>query len=383
MAAPSLKNIRIQFIFNVCAHYRKKLFEELAKKYSINYLFFSGGEEFYNDGLGNQNLGEFTGRYLKGVDFGPHLRLTPGLLPEILFRKTDVFIKCINGPVPLLLTFLAAKLRGIPFILWTGLWHDLQSKFHKMARPLVHQIYKKADAIVVYGDHVTGYLAGKGIEKKKIFPAYQAHDTTPFLQQVSQQEKDELRQEIGIKTSKVVLFIGRLVDEKGIDTLVDAFAAIGYAYATLLIIGAGKKERALRVRFEKINGIILPYIEHSQLYKYYALADIFVLPSVTTGRFKEPWGFVVNEAMCQHCAIVLSDAVGAGQGGLVKNEQNGFIFPEKDSAALAGILEHLLTDDVHRQLFQDRAFATIKSWTLEKTIAGFDAAISYVLEKKN
>lgn len=375
--------LRIQFIFNFCAHYRKKFFEELAKKYDINYWFFSDGGEYYSDGLGSRSLGNFKGRYLRGINLGSHVRLTPGLLVEVFCRKTDVIIKCINGPVPLLLSFLAAKIRGIPFILWTGLWHDLQSPFHKLAHPLVQFIYQKSNAIVTYGDHVKAYLVRRDVNADKIFPAYQAHDTEPFLQNVPKHEIDELRWNLGITSSKVVLFIGRFVEEKGIDMLVDAFKALDFDDATLVLIGAGDKETELREKVKNLQCRILPYVENSQLYKYYALADIFVLPSITTGRFKEPWGFVVNEAMCQRCAVVVSDAVGAGQGGLIKNGTNGVIFHEKNSAELVNVLRRLLQEETYRSQLQEQALATIHSWTFENMIAGFDAAIAYALNHKN
>ncbi len=380
---PKRNATRIKFIFNVCTHYRRKLFEELAKKYDIEFLFFSAGDENYYDGLGSKALGEFDGRYLKGLKLAPHLRLTPGLLPLIFRRKSDIIIKCINDPLPLLLSFVAAKIHGLPFILWTGLWHDLQTRFHKAAWPLVDFIYKKSDAIVVYGDHVTHYLRQKSIDRQKIFPAYQAHDTTLFLHHFPAAEIEKLRSELGIRTAKVILFIGRLVEEKGLETLLAAFSKLDPAEVSLLIIGAGKMEEKLRTTFKnEVNGLLLPYVENAQLYKYYALADVFVLPSITTGRFKEPWGFVVNEAMCQSCAIVLSDAVGAGQGGLIQHEINGLIFPEKDSSALAKILDKLLHDEKYCRNLQHKALQSIKNWPLEKSLAGFDAAIEFALNRK-
>ena len=64
------------------------------------------------------------------------------------------------------------------------------------------------------------------------------------------------------------------------------------------------------------------------------MADVYVLPSITTRLFKEPWGLVVNEAFNQGVPVIATDAVGAAAGGLVENGVNGFVVPEGNSRAI-------------------------------------------------
>ena len=52
---------------------------------------------------------------------------------------------------------------------------------------------------------------------------------------------------------------------------------------------------------------------------------------------------VINEAMNQGCPVIITDAVGAGAGGLVEDGQNGYIVREKDSIALKEAVEKLLS----------------------------------------
>ena len=372
----------ILLVFNFGAHYRIPLFEYLARLYRIRIRFFSRGDEHYTDRRTGAHLGNFDGRYVRGFNLGRRIRINPGLLVELFFRPADVIIKCINGPVPLLASFVAARVRAIPFVLWTGIWHDLQTPFHRLFAPVVRMIYRHSDAIITYGDHVTAYLAGKGISKEKIFPAYQACDLKPFLKPVSEKDMTDLRTLLGIETRFVILYVGRFTEEKGLDTLFDAFEALDRDDVTLLLIGAAGKHNPLMLRAGMIpRTCIVPFVPNEELYRYYALADIFVLPSITTAAFREPWGFVVNEAMCQNCAIIVSDAVGAGQGGLLRDMVDSLIVPERQPDALAQALQWLLEDDELRQRLQKSAAERIRTWTIPFMARGFDAAIAHALEK--
>jgi glycosyltransferase involved in cell wall biosynthesis len=107
------------------------------------------------------------------------------------------------------------------------------------------------------------------------------------------------------------------------------------------------------------------------------LADVFVLPSITTREIKEAWGLVVNEAMNQGTPVVVTDAVGAGVGGLVQEGLNGFVVPEQDSNSLSVALRKILYDDALRAMMSRSARKTISDWTHERMVKGFTDAIEY------
>jgi glycosyltransferase involved in cell wall biosynthesis len=104
---------------------------------------------------------------------------------------------------------------------------------------------------------------------------------------------------------------------------------------------------------------------------------VFVLPSITTLNYKETWGLVVNEAMNQGVPVVVTDAVGAGVGGLVQDGINGFVVPERDAAALAYAIGRLLDDESLRASMGAAAQQTIAAWDNERMVRGFRAAIEY------
>jgi len=75
----------------------------------------------------------------------------------------------------------------------------------------------------------------------------------------------------------------------------------------------------------------------TEISKYYAMSDIFVLPS----DVGETWGLVVNEAMNFRLPVIVADSVGCGSD-LVKHGENGYIFKTGDIEELARYLEELI-----------------------------------------
>lgn len=366
--------MKILFVTNLCTHYRVGLFELLANLYNIEFLFFSKQGEGYD---GDRMNGDFPGSYVDGFYILPKIKINPGLLWKLMFGDYTHLIKCINNPFALIVSFVIAKLRGKPFILWTGMWSQPQTAFHKISFPFVKFIYRHSDAIVVYGSHVKKYLMSLGVSADKIAIAWQAQDNAQFTKFVSEKEKKELKRELGVNTPRVILFVGRLVEEKGIRILLDAYEAVRQENVSLLIIGRGELESEVTARIASLpRAKHIKRIPPEQLYLYYALADIFVLPSITTKTFKEPWGFVVNEAMCQGAAVICTDSVGAGVGGLIENGRNGFVIPENNSPELARTLNELLNNQDLLAEVRTNARRTISEWTYPKMAGGFVEAIN-------
>jgi glycosyltransferase involved in cell wall biosynthesis len=369
----NVHNVKILLITNLCSHYRVGLFELLHKIFKIKFLFYSEGEEKYYNGP--SLLGNFEGEYLRGFYIFPKIKINPKLISCLLFEDYTHVIKCINGPFPLLASFIISKLRGRKFILWSSLWKHPNTLFHTMTFPIVHLLYRYSDAIIVYGPHVKKYLLALGVPTDKISIAWQVQNNATYQKIADRSQTEELKQKHGIHTAHIIMFVGRLVQSKGINILLHAFHMLNNDDVSLVVIGDGTQEYLLHAFKGKSNIIHIPHVPSEELYLYYSIADIFVLPSITTAEFKEPWGFVVNEAMCQGCAIITSDAVGAGVGGLVEEGKNGFVVPEGNSHALKDALEKLLFDKPLLIAMKEHSRTIIKDWTYEKMAGGFEEAI--------
>ncbi|MGN6733528.1 MAG: glycosyltransferase family 4 protein [Candidatus Binatia bacterium] len=375
------------FVTNFCAHYRVKTFETLARYQNVDFFFCSAGEEWYWQQNHGVRRGEFRHAYLPGRQITQRVRLVPSLITRLWQKKYDVYIKCINGRFELPVTYLIARLRQKPFILWTGIWMSLDTPFHRFAFPLTLWVYRHADAIVAYGEHVKRYLIGLKVAPEKIFVAPHAMDNSQYSGTISRDEKMTLRKRYSLVDQKLVLYLGRLEEEKGVEYLVQAFARLKNDNTALLIVGEGSSRSRLEALvteksiWDKTR--FMGYVAPEQAMIYYAIADCFVLPSVTMPTGKEPWGLVINEAMNQGVPVVATDAVGAAAGGLVQNGVNGFVVPERDSKALAEAIGRILNDDELRAKMSWNARRIIAGWDNERMVQGFQQAIAYALDKGN
>ncbi|MEX1141170.1 MAG: glycosyltransferase family 4 protein [Thermoleophilaceae bacterium] len=249
----------------------------------------------------------------------------------------------IDGRLALPGAYAAARVRGIPFVLWATIWAHPRTPAHALSYLPMRQIYRAADAVATYGPHVSRYVERHraGSTGSDVVVAPQAVDVEHFGAPVPDAARAAARAHAGGPgTELLVLFAGRLVREKGVETLADAWrrAELGTG-ARLALAGSGPLEPAVRRALPHAR--LLGHVPADELPALYAAADVLVLPSIHTASFREPWGLVVNEAMLQRTPVVASDQVGAAAGGLVRDGRNGFVVAAGDADALATRLRAL------------------------------------------
>lgn len=377
--------LKIAFVTTFCPFYRVKTFEDLSDFHNIKFFFFSKGDERYWQQEHGVRFGRFQYENLPGFRL-LGTQISPTLPSKLWQGNYDLYIKCINGRFALPITYLFARLKRKPFILWTGVWMRLQTPFHRMFFPLTRYFYRNADAIVTYGSHVKRYLISEGVRADKIFLAHHAVDNNQLSIPVPKEEQTKLRQEFELDDNhRTVLFLGRLEEEKGLSHLIKAFSETTFPNSRLIIVGVGSERSKLnalvselsisdRVHFEG-------YVPHENIRSYYSISSVLVLPSITTPYSKETWGLVVNEAFNQGLPVIVSDAVGAAAGGLVQDNVNGFVVPEGDTEALSQSIQKVLENDALRQQFSNAARKKISTWNNEQMVKGFLQAIDYVSKR--
>ncbi len=377
--------MKIAFITNALPHYRIKTFEKLAQHYDIEYLFFSPNHSRFGPDSHEKDPGNFSYSYFSSTHL-IFLSLPLTMIWYLLNHSYDTYIKCINDPVALTVVYLIAKIKRKPFILWTGVWMNIDTPVHKIIRFWIHYIYRNSDAIVVYGKHVETFLVNQGVSPTKIFVAPHSIDNDAYNQDVNLEEIVDLRKRLCLgEDQKMILYLGRLIECKGLSYLLEGFKQANQDDAILVVAGTGPEKQALenlafaegihdRVRFPG-------YVDAEMAYMYYASADVFVLPSITTKSMKETWGLVVNEAFNQGLPVIASNAVGAAAGGFVIDSYNGFVVPERNSHSIAVKLTELLSNQELRTTMGKHAEETVGSWNNDKMVSGFCEAINFVSTK--
>ncbi|MGD1049978.1 MAG: glycosyltransferase family 4 protein [Solirubrobacteraceae bacterium] len=229
-----------------------------------------------------------------------------------------------GGRIALPAAWRAARRCGVPFLFWAALWRTPRTAAHLAALPLMRSIYRGADAVVTYGEHVSAYVRAQGATR--VFVAPQAVDNEFWSAPAAPRSDRRF----------AALFVGRPGREKGLAVALAAWRSAELE-GTFTIAGDDGPRSAPGVR-------VLGRLDPLELRNLYACHDVLVVPSIATRRFIEPWGLVVNEAMNQGAAIISSDAVGAAAGGLVRDGRNGLVVAAGDAAALARALGSLASD---------------------------------------
>ena len=375
--------MRVAFVHNFCTHYTRPTFELLSRLVPIDFYFYSGGEEWYWQTECAPTSGKFNHEYLDGFSFG-RTRVTPSLISRLLFTSYDAYIKCINGKFALPLTYMIARLKRKPFILRTGIWMKIQTPLHRLIYPATRFIYRHADAIVVYGEHTKRFLVTEGVEPARVFVAPHAVENERYSRLVSSLEQAQLRKQLAIaQDQKVILHVGRLEEVKGVKYLLESFSRMSDRTSVLVIVGSGSERQSLeslatnlglgpRVRF-------VGHVSPAETIKYFSIAFCLVLASITTPTGNELWGLVVNEAFNQGVPVVATTAVGAAAAGLVVDQVNGFVVPERDAATLASRLDQLLSDGALRDRLSAAAKREIQEWTPQRMAEAFRDAIYFSL----
>jgi glycosyltransferase involved in cell wall biosynthesis len=121
------------------------------------------------------------------------------------------------------------------------------------------------------------------------------------------------REKFAKENEKIVFFVGRLVNEKGVHVLIDAIPKILHYYEKVKFVIVGKgpeldnlKNKAKWNRIEK-NIVFTGYVSDTELNKMFKCADISVFPSLY-----EPFGIVALEGIVAGTTVVVSDTGGLG-----------------------------------------------------------------------
>lgn len=172
-------------------------------------------------------------------------------------------------------------------------------------------------------------------------------------------------------------YAGRLVPEKGLDTLADAVAAM--SDARLRLIGNGEMLGALQARRERGEPIeISTGVRHEDMASAYGDLDVLVLPSLTTPTWTEQFGRVLVEALA--CGVPV---VGSSSGEIpwvIESTGGGLVVPEGDAIALRAALERLQGDpDLRRSLAREGGRAARERFSVARVAADLDAALDAAL----
>jgi glycosyltransferase involved in cell wall biosynthesis len=315
------------------------------------------------------------------------LRANPTILGEIRRARPDVIISTPFPSLTSLAALAACRLQRCPFILDIYTMRN-QSAGRKLLGPLLRGIVRSCTGFVAKSTRTVEYLRSLGAPADRIFLSFHAVDY-PSLRERSRlgpAERTALRAKYGIPSGRLILYVGRLVERKGVRVLIEAFKRVKAACpdAALLLVGDGYQRGELErlCRDEAIPDVYFTgSVPYHEVPRFYGLADLFVLPSIpamVTVWGEEVWGFVVAEAIACGLPVVVTEKVG-GSDDLVREGINGHVVAAGDPAQLAAAMVRILADPPLRGRMGDAAQRVAQEFSYDRAAEGYRAAIAAVL----
>lgn len=319
----------------------------------------------------------------RNVQGGLFHRVNPGLFSLIRGRRYDVLL--VNG------WFSASYLLAIVSGFFVGTKVLLRGESNGLREPrgikgwvkrtVLRFMFGRCYKILSIGTLNRSFYTSLFVPEERLRHVPYSVDNNYFKSALQDcaPELPALRRRYKIDDGTVVfLFCGKLIAKKRPMDVLRAFAGLpNRTQCRLIFVGSGECANELE---DEVNSRGLRDSVHfagfknqSEVCRYYSLADVFVIASDF-----EPWGLVVNEAMCFGLPIIATTSVGA-TADLVQDGENGFRYLAGDIDRLSQHMLKLSTDSALRERQGARSSFLIDNWGIEQGVEGLQSALAGVV----
>jgi len=292
----------------------------------------------------------------------------------LVFKKEKPQIVHSITPKAGLLCMLAAKFAGVPIRMhmFTGLLFPTMKGFSQ-------KIFIKMDQLLCWaatniypeGNGVKQDLINYNITSKPLKVLANGNvngiDLDFFSpKQISEDQKYQLRNELNFDPQDFVfVFVGRLVGDKGINELVDAFKSFDNSNVKLLLVGPLelKQDPIKEATIKEItnNKNIISVGSKSDVRPYLAISDVLVFPS-----YREGFPNVVLQAGAMELPCIVTNISGCNE--IIEEGKNGIIIPPKNKLAIANAMNFVIENKDKKEFFRKNARSMIESRYNQKLV---------------
>lgn len=322
------------------------------------------------------SIGSGNGFANKGIN----IPITGGLYKSIKQAKPEIIIaEGFFQFTPL--TLLYAFIHRIPLIIAYE-----RTKYTERNCPFYRRWYRRFINLFVSGYVVNGsltkeYLISQGVKPEVIFTGAMCADSRALsssVKEISAEKLEEYKKELlnDNNSNIVYLYTGQIITRKGVVYLLKAWEKhiIDFPHDKLCIVGDGELLNDFKKEFSHSSIIFTGAIDYSQIHKYYAVADVFIIPTL-----EDNWSLVVPEAMA--CGLPVACSIYNGcHPELVKKDINGRTFDPLNEEDIVETLSYF-----HSQNLKEMGKNSIeieKEFSPEKTAENIINAAKTILTKK-
>ena len=324
---------------NIPAPYMVERFNALADRDAFEF------EAWFNDRLEvdrswevSESAWRFRHRYLPTTRLLGRTQHWP--LP-LLGRRPDVLVSLYAEPA-FLAGWAVAKVRGSKTAFWCQVTMDRWVERKPWKNAIKRAVFPRVDATLGSGEESRAFAMRFGTPPDKAMCLPHSIDVVHYSAGACRARplREAQRRQLGLEGTTFI-YVGRLWWGKGINYLLEAFETVQRRSAepvSLLLVGDGPEEARLKqacAERDIRNVVFAGFEQKPELPRYYALADVFVFPTLG-----DPYGLVVDEAMACGLPVISTSAAGEIRDR-IEEGANGYIVPPEDSAALSERMLHL------------------------------------------
>lgn len=374
----NMRRPRVVFWNNIPAPYMVDRFNALADRGYYDFeVWFSRRHGQGRSWNIDERRWRFKWRYMPGIRMGRHVITFPFLIFRL--NRADVMVG-FYFEVAGLLGILLAMARGVRTIVnvdGVSGW----AKRRRWKERIKRVVFSKVDGVCAAGTESSEYAISYGSKPERVFPLRHVVDGDFFATRSDHArvaDRDALRSSLGLR-GVVFVYVGRLWWGKGINTLLEAFCRLQAELrdpVSLLLLGDGPEERALRRKCEELNirnVVFAGFRQKPDLPLFYAAADVFVFPTLG-----DPYGLVVDEAMACALPVISTDAAGEIRDRVIPGV-NGYIVPAENSPAMSGAMKTLAQDAHLRSRMGGESRRLMQGSSPERWARDFEAIVGIIV----
>ncbi len=189
-----------------------------------------------------------------------------------------------------------------------------------------------------------------------------------------------IRKKYGLENNTIVMFVGRLVHQKGIESLIMS-AIYTKDPIRYLVVGIGDDSVRLKRMAEQVDSdriIFTGKVPHKELPEYYAAADMLVLPSLSR---LEAFGIVGLESMASAKPVILSRMPGLME--VINSGEEGVQFEPSDAKDLADQIKLLhRSPEMRKEMGERGRKRVLRDYSMRKIAKDIEGIFLKVLERK-
>jgi glycosyltransferase involved in cell wall biosynthesis len=225
-----------------------------------------------------------------------------------------------------------------------GLHSQTEKMIHETEAWLTYEAWK----VICCSDYMVSHVRwafGLPEDKLVMIP----NGVNPQVYKYTKSEDETIRSKFAMPNEKIVLYVGRLVYEKGIHILVNAAPKIlEKVNAKFIIVGSGYMKEQLSNIVKSMNLekkiLFTGFVENDVLLELQKCADVSVVPSLF-----EPFGIVALEAMAAGSPVVVSDTGGLSE--IVDHDSTGVkVYPNNPDSLSWGVTKILLDKNYSKHI---------------------------------